>query len=184
MSSILFVTTNQDKYNKVRINLEPYGIKITHQSWEMSEIQSSDGEQIVRDKAQQAYAKFKKPVLVNDDTWSIPALRGFPSTGMKLCNDFMLAKDWLRLMKGVADKRVFLISFYAYHDGRSIKVVTSKHERYFLEKPQGKHPTAPSLEVIAEKGSSISIAEQISRGRMIDTNSSDFWKQLAGLLSG
>lgn len=183
MSKILYVTTNEDKFNKAKINLEQYGIELKQQSFEMLEIQTSNGEKIVRHKAKQAYEYFKKPVLVNDDTWSIPALRGFPSTGMKFCNDFLLAKDWLRLMKDTDDRRVFLISYYAYHNGISIKVIKNKDERYFLNKAQDNNPKAPCLEVIAKKGSDLSIAKQITLGREIEKNNSYFWKKLAKILN-
>lgn len=183
MSKILYVTTNEDKFNKAKINLKQYGIELNQKPLEMIEIQTSDGEKIVRNKAEQAYEHFKTPVLVNDDSWSIPALKGFPSTGMKLCNDFLLAEDWLRLMNGINDRRIFLISYYAYHDGASIEVMKTKDERYFLNKAQGNNPKSPCLEVIAKAGSDLSVAKQITAGRKIEKNNSDFWKKLANLLN-
>jgi inosine/xanthosine triphosphate pyrophosphatase family protein len=183
MKPIIFATTNQDKFNKARINLAPYGIKLAHQPLEMPEIQSSKGEEIARNKAEQAFKYFKAPVLVNDDTWSIPALRGFPSTGMKLCNDFLLAEDWLRLMRGISDRRVLLLSYYAYHDGTRIRTIMGKEERYFLNSVQGEHQKSPCLQVIAKTGSDISLAEEIASGRMVDNINLDFWKELASLLN-
>ena len=184
MTQILYVTTNEDKFNKAKLNLEEYGINLSHQILEMEEIQSSSGEQIVRNKAEQAFAYFKKPVLVNDDTWSIPALRGFPSTGMKLCNDFLVAQDWLRLLHGVVDRRVFLYSHYAYHDGTKIHTTLVKDTKYFLNEVRGEHSKSPCLQVIAEIDSKISIAEEIAMGRKVEKQNSDFWKKLALILQG
>lgn len=163
MNPILYVTTNIDKFNKAQVNLRQFEVELIHNSLEMTEFQLFDGEEIVRNKAQQAFDSFKKPVLVNDDTWSIPALRGFPSTGMKLCNDFLLAEDWLRLMQGIDDRRVFLLSYYAYHDGNTIRATLGKDEGYFLDRVQGEHPKSPCLQVIAKAGSNISIAEEIAQ---------------------
>ncbi len=148
----------------------------------MQEIQSANGNAIVRDKAAQAYNHFQQPILVNDDTWSISALRGFPGTGMKLCNDFLVAEDWLRLMRGIEDRRIFLISYYAYHDGKSVKTAVVKRERHFLNEIRGTHPTSPCLQVIATPGSQISIAEEIATGREVERDNTDFWRDLAEII--
>jgi len=184
MNTIIYATTNKDKHYKAQINLKPYGISLSHQKLEMQEMQTSSGDEIVRHKAEQAFEHFQQPVLVNDDSWSIPALGGFPSTGMKLCNDFLVAEDWLRLMKGVADRRIFLLSYYAYYDGKSIKTIMGRDERFFLEKAKGKHPGAPCLEVVARKNTHLSIAEEIKIGRRIEQNKTKFWKKLAIILRG
>ena len=39
-------------------------------------------------------------------TWEIPALRGFPGAYMHPVNDWFTAGDWLRLMHGIADRRI------------------------------------------------------------------------------
>lgn len=182
MKKLLYVTSNQDKFIKAKINLEPFGISLTNGSIEMVELQSEDGEQIVHHKAEQAFAHFSCPLLTNDDTWSIPALNGFPSTNMKLCNDFLKAEDWLRLMGGITDRRVFLISYYAFHDGHSIKVVSDRVERQFLTEARGRHVKSPCLEVIGRAGSNFSLAEEISAGRKIDSKNVKFWQKLAQVL--
>ncbi|MEP7167524.1 MAG: non-canonical purine NTP pyrophosphatase, partial [Candidatus Woesebacteria bacterium] len=170
MKTISYVTTNIDKFNKAKVNLATYNILLLHETLEMDEPQTSDGDKIVRQKAEQAYEYFKKPVLVNDDTWSIPALRGFPGTGMKLCNDFLIAEDWLRLMEGKSDRRIQLVSYFAYHDGKTIQVVSAKDERRILYEVRGIHKKSPCLEVIAHADRTISMAEEIALGRKRDEN--------------
>jgi inosine/xanthosine triphosphate pyrophosphatase family protein len=182
MNPIIYATTNIDKFNKANVNLNPFGVSLVHERFEMQEIQTADGEKIVKDKAQQAYKHFQQPVLVNDDSWIIPALNGFPSTGMKLCNDYLVAEDWLRLMSGIDDRRIYMDSYYAFHDGNSVSVLVNRSERYFLHEPRGKHKDAPSLEVIANVGSTTSIAEEITAGRKVDKSNMDFWKKLSDLL--
>ena len=136
----------------------------------------------MRDKAEQAYLHFQQPVLVNDDTWSIPALRGFPSTGMKLCNDFLLAEDWLRLMNSITDRRIFLVSHYGFHDGKSVHVLTNTVERVILQEAKGKHVKSPCLEVIGRLNSDRSDAEEITAGKK-KVEHLDFWQELADLVN-
>lgn len=182
MKNIIFVTSNQDKFHKAKINLEPLGITLIHKELEMREEQSPSGEDIVRHKASQAFEEFRKPLIVNDDTWSIPALRGFPATNMKQCNYFLHAEDWLRLMAGLEDRRVFLISHYAYHNGKTIRLISGQDERYFLPSPQGSNPKSACLEVVARLGSAKSVAEEIAEGRKPETNNKIFWTNFAKLL--
>lgn len=182
MSEILYVTSNIDKFNKARINLEPFGITLKHVEFEMDELQSSDGALIVRHKAEQAFAKFGQPLLVNDDTWEVPALNGFPSTGMKLCNQFLVADDWLRLMHGVTDRRIDLVAVFGFHDGQDVHIMTGTDHRFFLNQRQGRHDKSPVLEVVARDDSGQSMAEEISTGRRPETSNTEFWSDLAKLL--
>lgn len=182
MQKYLFITTNIDKFNKTKINLHQYGIELVQEHLELLETQTSDGEEIARQKAIQAYEHFRQPVLVNDDTWEIRALRGFPSTAMKLCNEFLTADDWLRLMEGKTDRHVKIISHYAYNDGQGIHTIRNIDERIFLHESRGTHTKSSCLQVIGRIGSTLSIAEEIEQGIEVDTRNGDFWKQLAELM--
>lgn len=183
MKNVIFVTSNQDKFRKAQVNLAVFGIELTREHCEMEEIQTENGREIVQHKAKQAFEVFKQPVLVNDDTWSIPALRGFPGTNMKQCNEYLVAQDWLRLMHGKTDRRVFLFSHYAYHTGTNILCQSVEDERVFLETPQGDHPKARCLEVIAHKESGLSIAQEIAAGWKTETENSEHWEKLARILN-
>lgn len=183
MRDVLFVTTNKDKFQKAKVNLESYGINVVQQPLEMTELQSESGELIVRHKAEQAFTAFQRPLLVNDDTWSVPALKGFPSTNMKTCNTYLTAEDWLRLMDGLDDRRIFLTAYFAYHDGESITVSSFEEERRFLDKPQGTNSNAPVLEVIARPGRMQSMAEEIANGLQVDEHVQRHWQALAKILS-
>lgn len=182
MLPLPYVTTNRDKFAKAVANLEQFGITLVHEPHELSELQSFSGEEIVRDKAQQAYERTGGPVLVNDDTWSIPALRGFPSTSMKVCNHFLQAEDWLRLMSGVTDRRIFLNSHYAFHNGKTIQTFMGQDEMYFLDQARGVHVQAPCLEVVAWAGSENSVAEDIAAGAWAERQNIGFWKEFAEIL--
>lgn len=182
--STIYATTNNDKFKKAAVNLLPFSITLQQETIEMREMQTNDGEQIAYHKAEQAYQKLQKPVLVNDDTWSIPALRGFPSTAMKLCNDYLLAEDWLRLMHGVENRKILLISYYAFHDGHKIKILRDISERQILLQAQGQNSKSPCLEVISGKNENVSIAEEITAGRKINENNTEFWQELATAMLG
>jgi hypothetical protein len=82
---------------------------------------------------------------------------------MKQCNRYLVAEDWLRLMKGVKDRRIFLEPFWGFSDGRETFVETCQEQAFFLEEARGKHEKSPHLEVIAMLGDTESVAERLAR---------------------
>lgn len=178
----LYVTTNQDKFQKAVQNLSSFGINLKQRNLELHELQLLKGDQVAQDKARQAFEQLQQPVLVNDDTWSVEALGGFPSTAMKMCNHYLQADDWLRLMQGVKNRTIWLISYYVYFDGRSYQTVVSKNKCFFLEQSQGSHPHAPVLEVVARFGEQTSLAQNIAAKEFEEKDQQDFWQKLATVL--
>ncbi len=179
VKNLIYVTSSKIKIDKARINLEPLGVLLQQENCEMVELQLDDGEKIVRHKAEQAFAVFEQPLLVSDDTWSIPALRGFPGINMKQCNHFLRAEDWLKLMQGQDDRRIFLTAYYAYHDGKEVQYFSHQSQFSFLNTSQGHHETSPCLEVIGRAGSGKSVAEELTAGRTAENDTDGFWESLA-----
>lgn len=183
MTSLLYVTTNQIKIDKAEHNLNPLKIDVKPYHLDIPELQSYDGAQIAKQKAQYAYQQLQQPLLVNDDSWSIPALNGFPGPNMKQCNHFLRPEDWLRLMHGVDDRRIFLVSYYVFHDGTKLHLFKSKQERVFLENSLGEYPGVPHLSTIAKPESKQSLAQEYSNGNLQpEKDNEKFWQKIAQLV--
>lgn len=108
MNQLLFVTSNELKFIHAQHMLEQFGITLTRQHFDLQELQSESGEEIARHKAEQAYAEFKQPLVVNDDSWSIPGLNGFPGPYMKSINHWLTNEDFLNLTRPLKDRRIIL----------------------------------------------------------------------------
>lgn len=182
MQKLLYVTSNTDKFLKAQFHLKAHGIELVQEILDLDERQISDGSQIVQDKAVQAFARLQQRLLANDDSWSIPALNGFPGPNMKQCNHFLRADDWLRLMANQTDRRIFLDSHFAFHSESAVTDLSYRAEYYFLEAAQGTHQKAPHLEVIARKGNTISVAAEINQGLPKQAQNPIFWKKLARII--
>lgn len=182
MSKYLYATSNHHKFVKAQQNLQPFNIELQQINLEMSELQTIDGTKITRHKARQAFEQLQEPVLVNDDTWHVTALRGFPATGMKLCNTFLSAADWLRLMADVANREAELVSHYCWYDGKNMILKTSTLNCRVLKASQGEYAPAPFLEVVARQNSVLSIAQEIAQHNFAEPELSDFWQELAQVL--
>jgi XTP/dITP diphosphohydrolase len=149
MKTIFFATSNEDKIRIARTICEPAGIVVEPVALHIPEIQSEDPEVIIGDKVQRAYEQLGKPVVVSDDSWNIPALRGFPGPYMKSINHWFKPEDFLRLMHGVADRRIILHQYLAYTNGTVTKIFTSSAEGKIVDEVRGHHDDFPSKSVIA-----------------------------------
>lgn len=183
-TQVLYATTNIDKFRHAHKNLKSLGMELVQINLDIEEVQSEDGTYIVTDKATKAFRRLNQPVLVNDDSWYVSALNGFPATNMKLCNHFLKSSDWLRLMSGVEDRKVLLISSFAYHDGSHVELLERQRQFHLLTQARGQHQKAPFLEVIARPGEDVSLAELISEGKGEDDPDPEFWKKLGEMIIG
>ncbi len=148
MSKIIFATSNPDKMQIATSVCSTFDIKVEFVRLDIDEIQGEDAEVIVRDKAKRAYEQLNMPVVVSDDSWDIKALGGFPGAYMKSINYWFKAKDFIRLMSGVKDRRVTLHQYLAYTDGSITEVFTNDLNGVVVTKPRGNVERAPCMEVV------------------------------------
>lgn len=122
MRQLLFVTGNKNKFHTASYVLNDAGIKLAQANHDIDEIQAEDAEKIARDKARKAFDIVKAPVLISDDSWSIPALGGFPGPYMKSINQWFTPEDFLRLTKDLEDRRIILNQIVIYQDKHQQKL--------------------------------------------------------------
>jgi len=120
MTPITFVTGNE---NKVREAVMILGDSITHVKLDLDEIQSMDLAVIVEHKARQAYAKLKRPVMVEDVSFEIEKWNGFPGPFVKWLREFMGYAELCRILgkNRKANWRVM----YGYFDGKKFISATA-----------------------------------------------------------
>jgi XTP/dITP diphosphohydrolase len=147
-NTLYFATTNKRKINEANEAAKLFkGIVIKPTSIETIEIQSDSAEEIATEKAKQAYSQLRKPIVVTDTFWSIPALAGFPGAYMKHVSEKFEAEDWLALMKRHSDKTVVFSENIAFYDGKDSHFITRPYSGKIVE-PRGKFTT--SIEEVAE----------------------------------
>ncbi|MDR2063799.1 MAG: hypothetical protein LBQ02_03365 [Candidatus Nomurabacteria bacterium] len=157
MNKLIFVTGNQRKIDNVKPIFDKYGIDFMAVAVDIHEIQHHDPMEITKAKVIAAYDIIKKPVLVNDTSWSIPALNGFPGGYMKDVNHWFTAEDWLNIMKNKTDRTIIAQEKTAFYDGQSLKLFEEDVSGFFLDQPRGKCDT--KLELVVSLYDGISIAE-------------------------
>jgi XTP/dITP diphosphohydrolase len=159
--TITFATGNQQKIKEARAHCAAYGIVIEAQKIKTAEIQTNNIEKVAINKAEQAYAQLKRPLIANDSGWRIPALNGFPGAFMRYVNEWFTPEDFLHLMSNKTDRRIFLIEVIAYHDGEKITTYTHETEGTIADTPAG-NEGAPSDKVVRlGRGQQLTIAQTL-----------------------
>lgn len=144
---IYFITGNARKVGEAKLACESAGIEIIQKKLDIDEIQSTNPSTISIDKAEKAYELVKKPLVVTDSFWRIPALNGFPGAYMKDVANWFTSEDFLSLMEKKDNRQIFFSENITYKDAEIIKQFSQEYEGIIVSEPRG---TGNSIENVAE----------------------------------
>lgn len=183
MNIISFATTNKEKLLIAQTVCGQAGIDIQQEILDIDEIQGEDSELIVRDKVMRAYSSLEKPVVVSDDSWDIPALRGFPGAYMKSINTWFTEDDFLRLMNGIEDRTIILHQYLAFYDGKKLEIFRNDITGKVIKEIRGHNSKSPNMSVIvldADSGKTIAEVFEEGGGAVTDRykDRRDVWHEL------
>jgi len=122
---LYLATSNKQKLEDVRRSISPLGYEVEMVTIDFNEGRSEDPKEIALDKAQQAWAEIKKPVIVEDSGFFIEALGGFPMTHIKFSLQTIGVENVLKMMKGETNRKAEWRSTAAYIDKRGVETFTS-----------------------------------------------------------
>lgn len=118
MKEIIFATGNGGKVASLQRALERVGadVKIVQKPLDLLEPQADTAEEVARSKAAQAYAQLKLPVLVDDSSFHISALGGFPGPYIKYMLSTVGIGGILAFMEGKTDRSAYFLSSLVFID--------------------------------------------------------------------
>lgn len=173
---LFFITGNQIKVQEAQKYCE--GITFIQQKIELQEIQNSDIAAIALDKAQKAFEITKKPLVVSDNGWLIPAIKGFPGPFMKYINQWFEPQDFLNLMLYKTDRTIIARDVIVYMDKHGHHVIQRDMSGKILYTPKG--ASGHSLDkVISFSPSGKSIAEFKDEGGFGFDDTENAWHLLS-----
>ena len=177
MTELTFASGNDEKFHIAQAVFAAHGMTLHQAKLDIDEIQSEDGDAIVLDKVRKAYDATGQPVVVNDDTWAIPGLRGFPGPYMKSISHWFDAEDFLRLTLPLSDRRTLLIQRIAYKDSNTEKVITLEYEGQILKEIRGSYGTGWQKIITMPGDNGKSVAEAYDAGASVaDREVTQGWK--------
>ena len=118
---IVFVTTNRGKMGEAKEIGAHYGIEFIPNDYDAVEMRSSDPEEIAIGSAKDAYAKIKRPLIVEDSGLFIETLKGFPGTYSAFVFHTIGVNGVLKVMEHKVKRAATMKSAVAYTDGKSVK---------------------------------------------------------------
>lgn len=135
MKKITFITGNQNKADYLANFL---GFPVAHVKIDLDEIQSLDLKTIVEHKVKQAYAKIKKPVIVEDVSLEFEALGKLPGPFIRFFVEEVPFEALCSLLNGKSRKATARCVF-GYYDGKTLKMLEGKLKGEIAKKPSGKN---------------------------------------------
>jgi XTP/dITP diphosphohydrolase len=164
MEKLIFCTGNVEKVSNAQIVCASYGITVEQRALAIDEIQGEDTTAIVADKLDKAFLQCGEPLVVSDDAWAIPALRGFPGPYMKSINHWFTPDDFLRLTLPLENRAIYLIQQLGFTDGVRTKIISRKVTGELLKAPKGQYGAANHKLVSLAGDNGLSIAEIYDQG--------------------
>lgn len=132
--NVTFITGNQGKADFLAKHL---GIDIPHKKVELDELQSLDLHEIVEHKVKQAYMKIKKPVLVEDVSFTFDAMGRLPGPFVKWFLEELGNEGICDLLTRYSNHSATGYVCFGYFDGKLIKFFDGKVEGSVPERPRG-----------------------------------------------
>ncbi|MCX6683815.1 MAG: RdgB/HAM1 family non-canonical purine NTP pyrophosphatase [Methanoregula sp.] len=133
---LTMVTSNT---NKAREVAEFFGgfLDVTFVPLEIPELRSDDVEVISRQKAQYAYDHLLTPLIVDDTSFSIDALNGFPGPYAAYVLYSIGNTGILKLMKDVENRNAHFTTVIAFADEKSIRNFSGTIHGRIITVPRG-----------------------------------------------
>src|SRR5262249_5338797 len=98
-SSVLFASSNENKYKEAKTILSKFGVNLRFFKCNLQEIQAETLEEIALHKVNQAFLGCSKPVIIEDDGLFIDSLNGFPGPYSSFAFKTIGNKGILNLLK-------------------------------------------------------------------------------------
>jgi XTP/dITP diphosphohydrolase len=135
--SILFVSSNSNKYREIKPILDMNMIESRFVKMSLQEIQSESVYSIAKQKSKYAFERLVKPVIIEDDGFYIRSLKGFPGQYSSFVFRTLGNRGILRLMEERINRRARFLSVIGYYDGHAFKSFSGRTDGLISEVATG-----------------------------------------------
>jgi len=112
-------------------------LEVLHVTLDIPEHRSDDVCEIAREKARYAWGHLATPLIVDDTSFSIDALNGFPGPYAAYVLKALGNAGILKLMQGVTNRNAHFTTAIAYADENGIKVFPGTIHGQIIPVPRG-----------------------------------------------
>ncbi|OGG78329.1 hypothetical protein A3A36_00840 [Candidatus Kaiserbacteria bacterium RIFCSPLOWO2_01_FULL_52_12b] len=136
MKSITFITGNAAK---VQFMSDYFGRPFEHVKLDQPEIQSLDLREVTEAKARNAFAAIKKPVLVEDVSLVLLAMKKLPGPFIKWFVESLGDEGVCTLATQIGDRRAHVEIMFALYDGKNMQTFIGEMDGTIALKPDGEN---------------------------------------------
>ena len=133
---LFLVSSNTHKYHEAKKILDSFGIHLGFLKSNLEEIQSNSLHDIAIKKAQEAFSKFKKPIIIEDDGLFVDSIEGFPGPYSSYAFKTIGNKGILNLLKN--NRKAKFVSIITFCDKAVIKSFEGKLDGKISKMQKGK----------------------------------------------
>ena len=124
LSDLFFVSSNVHKYQEAKQILDSFGVHVDFFKSTLEEIQSDSFEEIALRKAQNAFSKCRKPLIIEDDGLLINSLDDFPGPYSSYVFKTIGNNGILNLLK--ENRKAKFVSIITYCDDKTLESFHAK----------------------------------------------------------
>jgi XTP/dITP diphosphohydrolase len=136
-TDLIFVTSNQHKFDEARDIGAPFGINIVRHEIPLTDIQSDDVIEIAEAKVRSAYARLLRPLFIDQTSLHIDEVGGFPAgftqRFLASLRPDQVCEKFGRTGMCAAEGRTTI----AFCDGRRVESFTGTIRGRIVEAPRG-----------------------------------------------
>lgn len=133
---ICFLSSNPHKIAEVQAILGPAGVNVIAAEQKISELQTDDVRELVRDKVLKAFSKIGRPLFVEHTGLHLSGLNGLPGGLTQIFWDKLGPESFATLVSNLSTPEVTAKTMIGYCDSRRI--------HYFDGEVNGRIPKAPA----------------------------------------
>jgi XTP/dITP diphosphohydrolase len=129
------VTSNRNKADEIASFFDGTP-PVVHAALECPEYRSDDVGEIARQKAIYAYSHLRRPLIVDDTSFSVCSLQGFPGTYAAYVQQTIGNAGILRLLSGIEDRRAYFETAVGFSANGEVWVFRGRVDGRIVE-PRG-----------------------------------------------
>lgn len=134
VESITFITGNQAKVEWLQRHIKT---PVSHQKLDIPEIQSLELEEVVRNKAEEAFKQLQSPLLVEDTSLKFNTLGKLPGPLVKWFLEELGTDGICKLLNSYDDRNAVAEVMYGLHTGDEVVLFDSSMNGTIADSPRG-----------------------------------------------
>ena len=178
MTPFVLVTSNRGKIAEARLAM---GTDLEAVELDLPEIQSLDYLEVVRAKADEAWRRLGRPLVVEEAGLDLAALDGFPGPLVKWMLQAVGAEGLARTAHALENRRASARCFLLYKGGDREVIAEGRTEGILVLPPRGSHGFGWDP-VFLPDGSASTFAELTGAGKGAVSHRGKAWRDLAAKL--